>query len=243
MNTKGSVQGRFCMKSMLITVREATLADLDTILQIRLASFQGTEQWQYRYPFYHNYPEDHAISSRRRIEEYLKDETGASGHVMLAETPCSEDSEVKIPIAWAVWRMPSSHDELVSAAELQTPEVLKQFPRRDTNLAHVKAFKSACKVARETCFGSKYGNKQMFLHNISTQPDYQRRGAATALIQWGMSFAEREGVPVTLLSNSVGIHLYTQLGFKSLGSVEVRVEGDSEMLFITPMIKEPKSSS
>jgi hypothetical protein len=58
-----------------------------------------------------------------------------------------------------------------------------------------------------------------------------------------MSFAEREGIPVTLLSNSVGMQLYTKLGFKSFRTVEVRVEGDSEMLFITPMIKEPKSSS
>jgi GNAT superfamily N-acetyltransferase len=122
-------------------------------------------------------------------------------------------------------------------------EVSEQFARRDTNSAHVKAFKSACKTARENCFDSKFGNDQMFLHNISTRPDYQRRGAATALIQWGMSFAEREGIPVTLLSNSVGMQLYTKLSFKSFRTVEVRVEGDSEMLFITPMIKEPKSSS
>lgn len=102
---------------MPITVRQATLADLDTILQIRLASFLGTEQWQYRYPFYHEYPEDHAISARHRIETYLRDENGASGHVMLAEIPRDEESHVKVSIAWAVWTMPSSHNELVSARE------------------------------------------------------------------------------------------------------------------------------
>jgi hypothetical protein len=109
------------MMSMLVTVRQATLADLDTILQIRLASFHGTDEWQYRYPFYYKYPEDHAISARCRIEAYLKDENGASGRVMLAEVPCNEDSEVKIPIAWAVWKMPSSHDEILPAAEFETP--------------------------------------------------------------------------------------------------------------------------
>lgn len=82
----------------------------------------------------------------------------------------------------------------------------------------------------------------MFLHNISTRPDYQRRGAATALIEWGISLAEKEGLPVALLSNSIGLPLYMRLGFKPLESVAVRVEGESEILFITPMIREPKSS-
>ncbi|KAF8865665.1 acyl-CoA N-acyltransferase [Acephala macrosclerotiorum] len=228
---------------MLITIRKATWADLDTILEIRLASFQGGEQWQYRYPHYHKFPEDHAISARRRIEAYLKDETGASGHVMLAESTCDADSEVKITIAWAVWRLPSSSLESGPVAELQPPEVTGQLARRDTNIGHVKAFKSACKLARKDSFDSRYCSEQLFLHNIGTRPEYQRRGAATALIQWGTTFAERLGIPVTLLANSVGVPFYTNLGFKALPSVKVCVGGDSEMLWITPMVKEFKTSS
>jgi len=103
---------------MLLTVRKATWADLDTILDIRLASFQGGEQWQYRYPYYYEYPEDHAISSRHRIEAYLRDETGASSVVMLAEAASEEGT---IPVAWSVWGMPNSHNEARLDTGLQVP--------------------------------------------------------------------------------------------------------------------------
>jgi predicted acetyltransferase len=83
----------------------------------------------------------------------------------------------------------------------------------------------------------------MYLHNICTRPNYQRRGAATALVQWGFSLAERENIPVTLLSSSLGRPFYTRLGFRSFGIIELRLEGDSEMITITPMIKELGSSS
>lgn len=48
-------------------------------------------------------------------------------------------------------------------------------------------------------------------------PDYQRRGAGTRMMRWGMDLAAAEGVPVCLSASLAGLHMYHNLGFKAIG--------------------------
>lgn len=96
---------------MSITIRDAGTADIDALLEVRLASFPGDESWHYRYPYYREFPEDHAYYSKLRMEEKLADAVKGSKRVMLAEAPSNEDPEVIIPVALAIWVMPGWHTE------------------------------------------------------------------------------------------------------------------------------------
>lgn len=117
----------------------------------------------------------------------------------------------------------------------------RHSPRRDTNQARVKTFTSLCHKAKVTYFDEKYGDDQLYLNNIGTHPDYGRRGAATALVEWGVNFAEKKQIPLSLFASSMGKQLYTKLGFQALGTITVQADADPAKVKLVAMIKTPEN--
>ncbi|KAB8343037.1 hypothetical protein FH972_022631 [Carpinus fangiana] len=82
-------------------------------------------------------------------------------------------------------------------------------------------------IAKSTTFDPLAKTTHWHLSNLAVVPQYQRRGIATALVQWGLDHAasetadrKREGkvpVPVTLVASIAGLPLYARLGFKVVG--------------------------
>lgn len=54
---------------------------------------------------------------------------------------------------------------------------------------------------------------------ISVDPEYQRQGIGSMLVQWGCEEADAHGRDSFLISSPAGICLYTKFGFKSVGEV------------------------
>jgi predicted acetyltransferase len=98
------------------------------------------------------------------------------------------------------------------------------------------AFDDTLSAAKKSYFDSKYQSNQLHLRVLATHPDFQRRGAGSALCRWGMEYAGDRGQPVTLLSSPMGQQLYSYLGFDYLGTVTVQVEGEAEKLCIGAMM-------
>ncbi|KAI0486114.1 acyl-CoA N-acyltransferase [Xylaria cf. heliscus] len=68
----------------------------------------------------------------------------------------------------------------------------------------------------------------MALDLCATHPAFQRRGAATKLVQWGLDEARRRGIPdATTEASSMGRHAYAKLGFEYQGS-DIVYEVDDE---------------
>ncbi len=97
------------------------------------------------------------------------------------------------------------------------------------------AFGSTTRAARETYF-SVYQFRQLHLRMLATLPEFQRKGAGTALCKWGIEQAKQDQVPVTLLSSPMGHSLYSSLGFADIATVTVQVEGEEEKLSIRAMV-------
>ncbi|KAI0401259.1 acyl-CoA N-acyltransferase [Xylaria palmicola] len=58
----------------------------------------------------------------------------------------------------------------------------------------------------------------MALDLCATHPAFQRRGVATALVQWGLDEARRRGIPEAVMeASSMGRHVYKHLGFQPQG--------------------------
>lgn len=66
-----------------------------------------------------------------------------------------------------------------------------------------------------------HANLNVDLSNLTTQPEYQGRGAGTALIRWGCEIADDHGVPTFLQSSPAGHHIYMKCGFEEAYAVDL----------------------
>lgn len=107
--------------------------------------------------------------------------------------------------------------------------------RRDASTPRMKAFRASVGANKKKTFDSTYGEQQLNLMVLATRPDYQRRGAGSALVQWGMKKAKEEGLTVTLFSSPQGHGLYSKLGFVEVGTAHVQAEGE-ELALTLPMM-------
>ncbi|CAO1601616.1 hypothetical protein XANCAGTX0491_005269 [Xanthoria calcicola] len=60
---------------------------------------------------------------------------------------------------------------------------------------------------------------------IGTDPQYERRGAASSLIQWGLDRCRKSQIPAYLESTLMAVPLYERLGFKTMYKVSMILGG------------------
>jgi GNAT superfamily N-acetyltransferase len=58
---------------------------------------------------------------------------------------------------------------------------------------------------------------------MGTDPPYQKRGAATMMVQWGIGNCRREGVPAYLESTMEAASLYKKNGFKAAADISLEI--------------------
>jgi len=80
-----------------LTVRKATLADLDDITTVAQAGFPDDPEFNYRFPLRHEYPEDNRHWVRQEYREYLEQPDKYAVVVITAE-----DNDNR-PVALSVW--------------------------------------------------------------------------------------------------------------------------------------------
>ena len=54
-----------------------------------------------------------------------------------------------------------------------------------------------------------------------TDPEHQRRGAGTMLLQWGCEAADNNGVPVYLQASLAGYQTYKKCGFEEVYTIDL----------------------
>jgi predicted GNAT family acetyltransferase len=73
---------------------------------------------------------------------------------------------------------------------------------------------------------------------LVTHPDFRRRGAGSMICSWGEKVASKKGWTLTLFASPIGKFLYEHLGYKHVGSEQVQVDGEDEVISIDSMVKE-----
>jgi len=102
------------------------------------------------------------------------------------------------------------------------------------------AFKKACVRVKKEYLDDKYGEQQLYLEMLICHPDFQNRGAGTMLSQWGLDKAKAENLNMTLFASEKGRRLYTKLGFKTVCTFRVQLDGEEEYLELPAMALEAK---
>lgn len=95
----------------VLTLRTATIDDLDDLADIACAAFPMDPQWVYRFPHRKEYPEDHWICTRLRYKNMIgRDDTA----INVITIPTKKDEEtIHRPIALAVWELPGGEAGII----------------------------------------------------------------------------------------------------------------------------------
>lgn len=144
-------------------LRPATLQDVDSLATIVYEAMPLDPQWNYRYPLRKQFPEDNYGCTRIMMRSMLEDDSNIVNLVTFPSPSLCEDEEV--PAALAVWRI-SQDSKLASMSIGSTALLPGLLPilasgyaqvaeelRRDVNLEHKKAFRSAFDAAKAEYFG------------------------------------------------------------------------------------------
>lgn len=211
-------------------IRDALPGDVDALAAIIRYAMPMDPQWDYRFPLRKQYPEDNYGYTRLMMKSFLEAQGVVVKVVTFPAPGLPEEDEV--PAALAVWEVEPDKDKKYSL----TPTAGDKTARRDANFEHMAAFGSTTRAARETYFNSVYQSRQLHLRILATLPEFQRKGAGTALCRWGIERAKQHQVPVTLLSSPLGHALYSSLGFTDIATITVQVKEEEEKLSIRVMV-------
>ena len=85
-----------------MAIRTATPSDIDSVVEIILSAFPRGHQWNYRFPYRAEHPEDHFKYTRILIQCFL-DPTWDDFQVMVTEAPSMNDDAVTKIVSVSVW--------------------------------------------------------------------------------------------------------------------------------------------
>ncbi|KAH7222290.1 hypothetical protein BKA60DRAFT_607486 [Fusarium oxysporum] len=196
-----------------LTLRRATIDDLDDITWIAVNGSPDDPGTDYRFPYRDKYPGDFWKWTRIEHEELF--ERPDKLVILVVTAPVLDNGEVvHQPVSYGVWDLKVTSDFIPGDHGINE--------RCDANKKH------------------KPSQLQIPLWEVVTHPDFRRRGAASMICEWGQKEADKDGKSLSLLATPMGKGLYSKLGYHVLGSVVVQVVGEEERVVVDAMVKHNK---
>jgi GNAT superfamily N-acetyltransferase len=231
-----------------VSVRLASLADLDAMVDIGLAAMPLDPQWNWRFPHRLAFPDDHRKFTRSTYRYFLENKAG-NWVVMLAEIVVPGEQGSVRPAAFAVWnlanltsceRSGAHRDQCTSGVHLTDVDANLRPPhmamRRDGNEQRIRAWADSMPKAKARLFDSAFRDRYFQLQILATHPDFQRQGAGSALCAWGLRESQLRGLAVAVFASPMGRLLYSHLGFTKVGCARISVPGETEHVEVAAMV-------
>jgi hypothetical protein len=124
--------------------------------------------------------------------------------------------------------------EWMAEDELQTCDWLQGCPREVARAYLVPALENRRKHMQ--------GRPYCLLKNLCTHPVFQRKGAAIALVEWGVKKADELRIPVYLEASDVGYGLYAKLRFEKIDTVKTVTDRELVEEYPAMLRKAPTTS-
>ncbi|KAL2157967.1 hypothetical protein VTH06DRAFT_4776 [Thermothelomyces fergusii] len=67
------------------------------------------------------------------------------------------------------------------------------------------------------------GEAALYLSLLACSPSFQRRGAGSALMAWGVNLADRLGLPSRLEASPVSYSLYKKFGYEDMAVLDLEI--------------------
>lgn len=94
----------------------------------------------------------------------------------------------------------------------------------------MRAYRDSSIAAETRLFDPRYGKRRLDLAQLVTHPDYQCQGLGRRLVEQGQQIATQRNWAIGVFASPQGQILYEKCGFKHLGTVVVKAEGEDEVL-------------
>jgi len=219
--------------------------------------------YPYRFPDSGLYTNEFAELCRQKCAEYL-----ATSTVIVCEMADDQDPGRSRVVAFGSWDAPhiptantfgrgmhpqptlesliaTSFPPLHANPTLPRTEPLSRpanNPVLPITIGHrdrMNVFRERCAASKRDMFDKRYTRGHMFLKILLCHPDYQRRGAGSALTSWGIEEGRRLGLNTTVFASPMGLRLYKKLGFREIGRFRVQLDGDDAFLEIPALVLPP----
>ena len=168
----------------------------------------------------------------RAVREHLE-ETGRPCAVKCVETT-SGSNIIAACAYWMIFDKPQSPDNARKTNYLFTAEWLDEDQKEKA--------KSAFKPMLDMHFKWTKGRGHGDLLYMATDPAWRRKGAATAVVQWGVDLCKELGIPAYLEASPAGRPVYERLGFETVDNIESEADGEKNafpaMMWWPPGTKE-----
>ncbi|CAG8961932.1 hypothetical protein HYFRA_00014090 [Hymenoscyphus fraxineus] len=188
-------------------LRKATTRELHRLATITVTSLKDDPVFDFMWRYRHSFPEDTFFFWQQTLQSWLYDKKKTCIVMVLDEKDNGLDRKEDILpdtiISYAVWRQ---------------PQVYKYGQRRENTNAEMR-----------TMHGFP---ERWLLELMVTHVDFRRRGAATALLKWGIEEADREKIPCKVEGSPMGRLLYKSQGFKDLGPFVIKFNSQKESIII-----------
>jgi len=217
-------------------------ADVEAVTSVIINTMPLDPQWDYRFPYRQQYPEDH-YKYTRMLLEYFLDPSYDDWLVMVVEDSLEPGGPREI-VGFGVWDVSYVNKRRYGAGyKTQDPvtEVEERGGniRKDANHGHFDEFWKGQIRAYKKFFGS-IGPEQVHLQILATLPEFQRRGHGSSLCKWAMELVRRDSLKdMSVMASPMGHELYTWLGFERVGTFYIQVPGEDERLVLQAMMYKP----
>ncbi|KAI4944790.1 hypothetical protein J4E91_008477 [Alternaria rosae] len=219
--------------SLEVIFRTATPHDVDSIVSVVLEAMPFDPQFDYRFVYKKQFPEDHYKYTRMLYEEFISP-TNDDWFVMVAEVPGSPVSEPATTVGFAVWDVSyinkAKHE---NSYEPQNPMLAVArkggAQRRDVAPHRQAAFRAGC-AEEEAKLEELWGDRQLHLQILGVHPSYRRKHVGSRLVKWGLQKGREDGVPVTLIAGEFGLPLYKILGFQEFGTFVTQAQDEDRKI-------------
>ncbi|KAH8913021.1 acyl-CoA N-acyltransferase [Coniochaeta sp. PMI_546] len=156
--------------------------------------------------------------------------------VAFLETSLSDGTTREEIIGYSLWESPASPgiertEEEKASARVQD---LSYRPDSMDKEAHDK-ISAEMSVVFKHLLGEDPDN-YWFLQNLAVHPKYQRKGAATKMVRWGLDEASKDAKGVVLLSSPFARPFYSAMGFETEVEMFIRNEAYAGMKIPPPKI-------
>ncbi|KAL3425698.1 GNAT family protein [Phlyctema vagabunda] len=219
---------------MELSLRRATIADAEALVDIYLSAFEDDLISQRVFP-------RSSASSRAFWLDMLREEMcEESAHFLVVTTSAGaisrkgseggdqeereEEEEEATIVAFAKWNPPRYYPPSALALPAQWPDA--------SDVALATAFFGALTQTRLALVGdgAEDRDRVWYLELIATRPAWQRKGAAGQLIRWGLERADREARRCYLEASPGGKPVYERYGFRERERLVVDVSGEEDFV-------------
>ena len=213
-------------------LRYATPSDTLRIGEVIYAGFEPTSEFRWNQPYHKQFHEDTLqtdifdaaffIDHRHHICVVVEDTRDANeakytGAILPDGGGAVDPEPDKVVVGLAVWRLspesPWCNGTFSIPLDAQWPRLcLYPDEERCQHKEHVRLGGKLMDDLEEKHFGVC----GMTLERLVIHPAYWRRGHGRRLLEWGMRFANSDGVIIGVCASSTGVVLYRALGFTLL---------------------------